>query len=274
MAGHATTFVAEAPDHALGQYQAWRAMNGAQTALDLAWISIAHSETPAAHRLLPHGEPSIAVLRRRDKAGDVAALDLVVCGPYYQGKHYRPSPNEELIAWRVKPEHAAILFGVAPRDYGAHPHVAAPERLKAACQKTLVLSEHGSGADILASLHDDLMCFAQSAKTKAGPEMIAAQWLRDSEGRLRLRDIAARLEVSERNLRRRFADHVGCSPKTYARHLQITAAALAAEKTAAPDWAEVAAGAGFHDQAHMINAFQSAISLTPKAFHAERRGLL
>ncbi len=263
-----------APDHILGQYRAWRTPAHAKAALDLAWISIARPDRPAAHRLLPHGEPSIALLRRRDGEGAIAELDLQICGPYYSGKPYAPSPREELIAWRVRPELAAALFGIAPQDYGEHARVSAPRGLKDACARTLCISERGSITEILLSLHQDLNRFAQPEKVKAGPEITAAKWLRDSQGRLRLRDVAARLHVSERHLRRRFADHVGCSPKTYARHLQIAAAALAAEKHPDPDWAEIAAGAGFHDQPHMINAFRAELGMTPKAFHAERRALL
>ncbi|WP_375201292.1 helix-turn-helix transcriptional regulator [Hyphococcus sp.] len=265
---------AAAPDHALGQYQAWRAPDDAGSALDLAWTSIARPGEPAAHRLLPHGEPSIALIRQRHENGEAQELDLVICGPYYKGRHYTPSPREELIAWRVKPELAAALFGISPGEFSDYQRISAPKRLKDACAQTLSLGEHACARDILSALKNDLHRLACAAAANLGPERLAATWLRDSEGQIRLRDIAARLDVSERNLRRRFTDHVGCSPKTYARHLQITAAALAAEKTADPDWAEIAAGAGFHDQPHMINAFQSEIGITPKAFHAERRALL
>lgn len=264
----------DAPDHALGQYQAWRAPSAQAVALDLAWTSIARSENPAAHRLLPHGEPSIALIRRRDRKGAVCDVDLQICGPYYKGEHYTPGSREELIAWRVKPELSAALFGVAPADHSGHARISAQKELQAACAATLSLGASASAADILGALHRDLLVFARDKKANAGPELMAAAWLRESDGQMRLRDIAARLEVSERNLRRRFTDHVGCSPKTYARHLQIAAAAIEAEKTADPDWAKIAAGAGFHDQPHMINAFQSEMGMTPKAFHAERRALL
>ncbi len=266
--------IAAAPDHALGQYRAWHAPDDAESALDLAWTSIARQGEPAPHRLLPHGEPSIALIRWRDENGEAAEIDLVICGPYYKGRHYTPSPREELIAWRMKPELAATLFGISPREFSEHQRISAPKRLQEACATTRSLGERGGARDILRALKNDLSRLVCSAAANMGPERLAAKWLRDSDGQIRLRDIAARLDVSERNLRRRFTDHVGCSPKTYARHLQITAAALAAEKTANPDWAEIAAGAGFHDQPHMINAFQSEIGMTPKAFHAERRALL
>lgn len=262
------------PDHALGQYQAWRAPCDVRAPLDLAWTSVARSASPAAHRLLPHGEPSIALLRRSDESGALCELEIMVCGPYYQGRFYRPAPREELIAWRIKPEVAAALFAIAPEDYCHAAMSAASPALKQACARTLSIGANAAAGEILATLNSDLNRFAVRRAANAGPEVFAAQWLRDSDGQMRLRDIAARLDVSERHLRRRFIDHVGCAPKAYARQLQITAAALAAEKAADPDWAEIAAGAGFHDQPHMINAFRAALGMTPTAFHAERRALI
>jgi len=263
---------ARAPDHSLGQYNAWRAED--DSALDLAWTSIASGDNPAAHLLLPHGEPSVALYRRRDDGGAVIALDLVICGPYYKARPYRPDPNEELIAWRIKPELAAALYGVAPGDLGEVPRASAPTALKEKCSATLRLGESGGASEILISLKADLLRAAHKPQAMTRPEILAAQILRATNGQARLRDIARKLDVSERTLRRRFTDHVGCAPKTYARHLQIAAAALTAETSANPDWAEIAAGAGFHDQPHMINAFQAEVGMTPAAFHKERRRLL
>ncbi|PQA88640.1 helix-turn-helix domain-containing protein [Hyphococcus luteus] len=264
----------DAPDHALGQYRAWKIADGPEAPADLAWISAAGAGAPCAHRLLPHGEPSLALLRRRTLDGEVSELRVVVCGPYYKAKQYRPSPREELIAVRLKPEVSAALFGIAPADYSNAAIANAPPVLTDACARTLRLGETADAFSVLDALKDDVQRFTQGRAFKNGPESRAAETMRKTEGRIRLREIAGALGVSERHLRRRFADHVGCAPKAYARYLQITAAALAAERHAAPDWANIAAGAGFHDQAHMINAFKAETGLTPTAFHAERRALL
>jgi AraC-like DNA-binding protein len=262
------------PDHTLGQYRAWRLSGGAVAPFDLAWISIARDQSPAAHRLLPHGEPSIAVMRKRDADGEINDVSLKVCGPYYKTDHYRPKPREELIALRLKPEICAALFNIAPREYANDATTQAPAALYNACAKTLDHAASASTADILLLLTSDLSRFVASHGVNTGPETIAAQWMRDMEGSIQFRHIAQKLEVSERNLRRRFTDHVGCSPKAYARRLQITAASLAAERSAKPDWAAISAEAGFHDQPHMINVFKTEIGLTPSALHAERRALL
>ncbi|WP_425410124.1 helix-turn-helix domain-containing protein [Hyphococcus sp.] len=261
------------PDHALGQYKSWRLTHGASAPIDMAWLSVAHARAPAQHRLLPHGEPSIVISRKRDSNNAITECALVICGPYHQTGYYTPVPREELIGFRIMPEHSAVVFGVAPIDYADRPTSQAPARLIHACSRTLELAARAPAREIFAALQNDLRQFLIATELKAGPEAQAALWLRHTNGTVRLRHVAQSLDISERTLRRRFLDHVGCSPKAYARQLQLTNASLIAEQTPAPDWAAIAAEAGFHDQSHMINAFRTEMGMTPAAFHAERRAL-
>ncbi|WDI32381.1 helix-turn-helix domain-containing protein [Hyphococcus flavus] len=262
------------PYHVLGQYLAWRLAASPSLPVDLAWISIADANSPASHKLLPHGEPSIAIRRRRTVTNALESVELVVCGPYYKTGQYTPEAREELIAFRLKPEFSAAVFNIAPQDYGGLSTTNAPLELMPFFANALKCAEFAEASDVLIAVKSDILNLAASRKIPTGPEAATAEWMRQSEGKIMFRDIASKLDVSERNLRRRFIDHVGCRPKTYARYLKITAAALAAEKMAKPDWAAVAADAGFHDQPHMINSFQAEIGMTPKAFHAERRTLV
>ena len=262
----------DTPIHSLGQYQAWGLRVGG--AIDMMWISRAHAERPAAHRLLPHGEPSIAIRRKRDANGDLCAVDLTICGPFRRTAWYRPEPREELIAIRMKPECAAGVFGVFPEDYVNAPPASPPKALRDACAGALRIAEYGEINEIAAALTANLLTLAHQRTIQDGPEIAAAAMLRRTSGRLSCGKIAERLELSERHLRRRFRDRLGCSPKTYARHLRLTFATLAAEREEKPDWAQLAINAGFHDQAHMINDFRSTLGLTPLELHGERRALI
>src|SRR3954452_5121107 len=60
-----------------------------------------------------------------------------------------------------------------------------------------------------------------------------------------------RLGISERQLRRRFADAVGYAPKTLARVLRFQRFLSLAAATPAPDLAGLAFAAGYADQAHL-----------------------
>ncbi len=261
------------PSHCLGQYNAWQLPDHPPMPFDLVWISIAPAMKPKAHRVLPHGEPSIAIRRRRDTDGDITHIDLTVCGTMRRAMWYHPEPHEELIAIRLKPEMAALIYGVAPADYFDQDPAPAPQALINACTATLLLAETGTPMEIAEQLARDLHRWTASRDLKQTPEIAAAAILRHANGRTNCATLARQLDISERHLRRRFRDHLGCSPKFYARQLRLTAAALMSEQSKAPSWAQIAAVTGFHDQAHMINEFQSLADLTPHQFHTERMAL-
>ena len=77
-------------------------------------------------------------------------------------------------------------------------------------------------------------------------------------------EVAARLGVSERYLRRVFRQAVGVSPKHFAR---INRVRRVIDHVHSP-WAETAAYAGYADQSHLIADFRSLMHVTPKAFAA------
>lgn len=270
--GEAQEFQAATAAHRLGQYCAWDIDR--RSAIDLLWISKAHAHNPAAHRVLPHGEPSIAIRRMRDGGGEISSIDLTVCGPYRRSSFYDPAPGEELIAVRLKPETAATCFGVAPADYFNQPPAPAPRKIYDMCSESLRRAENSSLNDIAITLMNDLRRIELRTAPDETREAKAAAILRGANGAISTKALAGRSGLSERHLRRRFIDSIGATPKTYARQLRLTAAALAAEQFAKPHWARIAAASGFHDQAHMINEFQSLLSMTPQALHRERRTLL
>lgn len=265
-------FRTETAAHRLGQYCAWDITD--HVAIDLLWISKAHAENPTAHRVLPHGEPSIAIRRKRDSKGDIIAIDLTICGPYRQPSFYDPEPGEELIAIRLKPETAAAYFAVSPADFFDQPPMAAPREVYNACSSSLQRAEKSTPDDILRTLINDLSRLESRTEAQTPSEALAAALLRQSRGRLSTKALATMTGVSERHLRRLFRDSFGATPKSYARQLRLTEAAQAAERTARPNWAHIAAATGFHDQSHMINEFQASLAMTPQALHRERRALL
>lgn len=270
--GEPQEFQPATASHRLGQYCAWDLDRRAAT--DLLWISKAHEINPAAHRVLPHGEPSIAIRRMRDSAGAISSVDLTICGPFRHSSFYEPAPGEELIAIRLKPETAAECFGVSPADYFDQPPTPAPRKIYEACSESLHRAETSPCNDIAITLMDDLRRLEMSKEPTRSREATAAAILRGANGAISAKALASRSGLSERQLRRRFLDAVGATPKTYARQLRLTSAALSAEPFAQPDWARIASASGFHDQAHMINEFQSLLSMTPQALHRERRALL
>jgi AraC-like DNA-binding protein len=86
-------------------------------------------------------------------------------------------------------------------------------------------------------------------------ELVAKEIMR-SHGGCRIDSLAHHTGLSIRNFQRTFQQHVGVSPKLFARIVRFEAALKT--KAALPDmsWTTVAHEFGYHDQMHMIHDFQ------------------
>lgn len=85
-----------------------------------------------------------------------------------------------------------------------------------------------------------------------------------------LRDVQRDVGWSARHLRSRFLEQVGMSPKAVARVLRLQTALRA--RLAGRSWAQVAALARFHDQAHLTHEVKTMTGLTPGRLAELRRG--
>jgi len=260
------------PDHLLNDYRSWTLKGSQHLPIDAIWINRAGA-SPRHHRVLPSGEPSIAIRRIWDKAGSISFCELVVCCQYNIGLWHRPPPGEELIALRLKPELAASVFGIDLIDYCDSNPLPVPQKIFDKLDSTRRLAEEGARNDQVArSMFRELMLVQEYPNT-ANSFVHAAYILRDCQGSHSVKSIAETLNASTRTLQRHFVDNLGVTPKFYARKLRLSHAAILADRSEQVVWADVAAACGFHDQAHMINEYQSLIGLTPSASHRERLGL-
>jgi AraC-like DNA-binding protein len=87
-----------------------------------------------------------------------------------------------------------------------------------------------------------------------------------TNGRVQMRALQSDLGWSAKRIIARFREHVGLSPKTYARLLRFRAAVDAIEAADEPDWCELAFRCGFYDQAHLINEFRAFSDCSPGEF--------
>ena len=72
---------------------------------------------------------------------------------------------------------------------------------------------------------------------------------------------------SRKHLAARFRDEIGIGPKAVARIVRINRA-IGEARSAAVGWADIAAGCGFADQAHMTREFQALVGVSPTAWQA------
>jgi AraC-like DNA-binding protein len=79
---------------------------------------------------------------------------------------------------------------------------------------------------------------------------------------LRMRRLAAQLDVSERHLLRGFRAMFGTGPKQFARLARIER--IQTMRQGGSAWADIAYACGFADQAHMINDFEAIVGESPQ----------
>ena len=87
-------------------------------------------------------------------------------------------------------------------------------------------------------------------------------WLVARHGNVRLGELARHAGLSARQLRRLFVDQTGLSPKQFCRILRFRHA-LSQVTRDRGDWAGLAAGCGYCDQAHLIRDFHEFAGAAP-----------
>lgn len=267
-----TELTSTVPLHEVNGYSAWSLPSRERLPFDQLWINIAGSN-PRGHRVLPTGEPSIAVRRTRNFEGEVTNCEIVVCCQYTISCWHLPPPNEELIALRLKPELASFALGISPVEYIDAAPLPVPKQMFCKLSRTRRAAEEGEPAQLVAKILVDELIALWDEVVYQKEFVIAAALLRETDGAIPVRKLAAALNVSTRTLQRRFVDHLGVTPKFYSRRLRLTRAAIIADHSEQLIWADIAASCGFHDQAHLINEYKQLIGLTPTASRTERLGL-
>jgi AraC-like DNA-binding protein len=81
--------------------------------------------------------------------------------------------------------------------------------------------------------------------------------------------MAARLDLSPRQLQRRFTDQVGLTPKLYARTVRFEAVLEARERNPDLNWTTLAHRFGYFDQAHMLRDAHAFTGMPPSALVSE-----
>jgi AraC-like DNA-binding protein len=173
----------------------------------------------------------------------------------------RPSGPLGALVVRLKPEAAARLIG---------------DRMQEFVNDKINLGDVFNGAEVF--LLEEMLMEAPDSSTRFAriesfllrnlrqcrPDSVvcrAAQCLRRNPS-LRVRGLAAQLDVGERHLSRTFRATFGASLKQFARVARIEK--IVAMRQAGSAWADIASACGFADQAHMIHDFDAIVGETPQ----------
>lgn len=256
------------PDHRSGSYEAWQLGPSGCDIVDLAWHTYIGHDRPEVHRLLPHSEPSLVIRRRFDRNGGTSNVRFEITQISPDGGTYSPEPGEEMFGLRLCPEVLEPQLGIRAADMNGQ-DLELPTRLALAIEPARRLADREHFSEAWRAM---LAAIKPLASTRATDRLgHAAALSRASGGRITPAELARLVDLSPRHLRRGFSERFGLSPRGWARRLRITAAMLEAERSDRPDWAGIAAGHRFSDQAHMIRECRAILGRSPSQIHAERR---
>ncbi|TKT79396.1 helix-turn-helix domain-containing protein [Aquamicrobium sp. LC103] len=87
-----------------------------------------------------------------------------------------------------------------------------------------------------------------------------------SGGRVTMARIAEEAGWSRKHLAGRFREEIGCAPKAVARIVRFNRAQALASGGRERGWADIAAAAGYADQAHLVREFSELAGATPAAW--------
>jgi AraC-like DNA-binding protein len=127
--------------------------------------------------------------------------------------------------------------------------------------------------EMLTLLEDELM---RRLGETAGLGLVrhASGLIAATSGTVAIGDLSVAAGVSSTHLAQRFKELVGVTPKRLARTWRFTATVFAIDPAGPIDWADLAAGAGYFDQAHFNHEFREFTGFTPTRYVEVRRRFL
>ncbi|MFE2879011.1 DUF6597 domain-containing transcriptional factor [Streptomyces roseus] len=128
---------------------------------------------------------------------------------------------------------------------------------------------HGSDDPALTS-HVESFLLARLPEPDPIAEEVAAmvEHVTADSGLRRVDQLAEECGVTVRRLQRLFYEYVGASPKWVLRRARLHEAAQRADRGTNIDWAALAAGLGYADQAHFTRDFTAAVGTSPARYAA------
>ncbi len=262
----------------LGQYREFTVPKELAPFFDYFWVyeGVEDHNPETFHRVLPDPDSSIRLRARWHDGAPPAAAEVQFQGPIKNPFLYHPKGAETLVAAKVKSEWLLPLLGTRAGEVAGYsgPLRALDTALAHRLLTSLVTAPSWQKA--MTGLSENLGQWCQDkglegAPKKTGLVQAAGLLARRAKGAISAGVLARALGVSERHLYRCFQDEVGTSPKDISRRLRFLAAVTLADSAPVPDWAGIAAEAGFFDQSHMIRDFKAMCALTPRAVFSERR---
>jgi AraC-like DNA-binding protein len=202
-----------------------------------------------AELILNLGEPFEAFHDGRWQRQPVCFLAGQITGPLL----LRPRGPAHIIGVHFRPHGAAQFFGLPMRELS--------DSFTPAADLSPALARELADARTVAQL-DETMARRASALSEDRLMGEAVRHILQTRGAVDIAGLARALNLSSRQLERRFKSGVGLSPKLFCRiqRFQQVFHVIGAER---PDWVTAAVECGYYDQAHLIHDFKDFSGETP-----------
>jgi len=139
------------------------------------------------------------------------------------------------------------------------------------------LFEAVSSSDVrscLAALKDELVARIARQNKQEKVVLAASRLIKCHGGRVSIDRVSRSCGLPRRELARRFSAAAGLPPKLFARITRFQRLVQMLLTTDVTEWAAAATGAGFYDQAHMINEFREFAGAPPTVFFRPHDGTI
>lgn len=232
--------------------------------IERLWLFDGYPQPHARERLLPMPTTELVIDLREATPASYAAT---VAGPH--SEH-----------WLLETAAAASVVGVHFRAGGAFPffdfplselhNVRIPLEALWGAKARLLVDEVRAAAtpDSKFDVLERVLLATASTLSRHRAVTQALQELSDVTGLPGIAELTDGLGMSQRRFLERFRSEVGITPKLFARVQRFQAVVARVHTLREVNWADIAAGCGYFDQAHFIHDFRAFSGFTPSAYLA------
>ncbi len=175
-------------------------------------------------------------------------------------------PNSIFWGMRISPASCANVLRADPVNFRAVKMMEAEKfpHLSGGLLERLNACENFDEAVAVYENHLRELNFGQSIADEKIAQ--ALKIIEETSGEIKIAELAGELNLSPRQLERRFKAVSGLTPKQFARTRRLRATAVALVENTKINWANRAAEMGFADQSHLTHEFVSVTKRSPNSF--------
>ena len=226
------------------------------------WEFVVSSEAGESltHEVFPDGCVSLLYYRNERRGVD----QLLISGSSLETAKVRAFPADVYWGMRLSPAACLAFFRTDEPILNTRPLQLMPNFARPAGQ----LTEQLNGCKNFAAAVTVFGNYVRNSIVIETDAEIAeaVSFIEENQPQVKVSEVAAAVNLSVRQLERRFRRAAGITPKQYIRARRIRATAVALIENQSSNWANRAAEMGFADQAHLTHEFTAVTGNSPVEF--------